>query len=139
MAVCATAAFLHAPPEMQSLSKKELDVRTCQAAAEAEGDLFDEARPDPESRQSGAAPASELEDEVQARLDHFFGRDETLSQEDLFLKKFIANKVHSSIHLRAYIPQPAASRHMIRDDLTKSTHVGHKAHSVSDSLLLHSA
>ena len=79
-------------------TNEKRDSRAFQAAADTiEDDLFDEAHPDPDSRRNEALLASEAQDKVQERLDQFFGKDENLSQEDLFLKKYIANKVPFSL------------------------------------------
>lgn len=69
------------------------------AAPSTEGDLFDEARPQPGSSGSRQPEAAGAQHEVQERLDKYFGKDDTLSEEDLFLKRFIANRVHSCFML----------------------------------------
>ena len=62
-------------------------------AAEDDGDLFGDAKRRI-SDGSGTLPAAaDAHQDTNALLDQFFGKDEDLAEDDLFLKRFISKKV----------------------------------------------
>lgn len=67
-----------------------------QAAAGDSGDektdLFDRPQPRNQKREDPVARGDHVE-QIQHRLDQLFGRDEDLPDDDLFLKRFLVNKV----------------------------------------------
>lgn len=68
------------------------DVQAADDVAEEDGDLFGDAK----SRSDGGGPppaAADAHQDTNALLDQFFGRDEDLAEDDLFLKRFISKKV----------------------------------------------
>ncbi len=87
--------------ELQQFNNSHIHLASFQAAAgegNGKGELFKEAQPDLGSNEPEQAQREEAQSRVEERLDLFFGKDENLSQEDLFLKKFIANKVSPLFH-----------------------------------------
>lgn len=91
-----------------------------QAAAEAtqggeRGELFNSAHPEDVSAGKAQVEGT-VRHHMQERLDELFGRDEDLSNEDLYLKRFVGNKVLIAFchcHVMANLLLCIISRHRI--------------------------